>query len=336
MSLQVRLQRIHIFDSFIGYCESTGVRIDAKLTKQMKQWQDDLDGRLKGKERPKRYWDYPELEKGNIHKHCAHCIRTDCDKSFDWSNGEKDNVACQLITCRWNCSSVYHACKSFEHHMICPNYEEQDEFAWMYKGVAREAGRMISRAKAHGQSAFSAPKEQPSLFCGPGEPARVVGKRQGCHFVPVPPPVPTSIHTPCRLDICLETVTRLQTKPQSMYTFVCAQEFRRDEIGWHTKNIHNDVLGGLNNWVEHRCPMASYGCGFAARRLFPHDDRHTLKYSKAVESFGIVERSLPPVTSTVSKATPSTPRASIARATSLQDLPVEVLEKIIVHLDSFT
>ena len=50
------------------------------------------------------------------------------------------------------------------------------------------------------------------------------------------------------LDLRLETVTRLQTKPRSMYTFVCAQEFRRDEYGWHSKNVHSEILGGLNNW----------------------------------------------------------------------------------------
>ena len=54
-----------------------------------------------------------------------------------------------------------------------------------------------------------------------------------------------------------------------MYTFVCAQEFRRDEFAWHSKAVHNDILGGMNNWLEHRCPMAVYGCGFCHRRMFP-------------------------------------------------------------------
>ena len=51
-----------------------------------------------------------------------------------------------------------------------------------------------------------------------------------------------------RLDIRLETVTRLQTKPRAMYTFVCAQDFRRDEYAWHSQNVHNDIHGGLNSW----------------------------------------------------------------------------------------
>jgi hypothetical protein len=27
-----------------------------------------------------RYWEYEELEKGNIHKHCAYCVDNNCDK----------------------------------------------------------------------------------------------------------------------------------------------------------------------------------------------------------------------------------------------------------------
>ena len=29
-------------------------------------------------------------------------------------------------------------CKAGEHFMICPNYVEPDEFAWMYRGVTGE------------------------------------------------------------------------------------------------------------------------------------------------------------------------------------------------------
>jgi hypothetical protein len=33
--------------------------------------------------------------------------------------------------------------------------------------------------------------------------------------------------------------------------------------------VHSDIHGGLNNWLEARCPLAAYGCGFAFRRLYP-------------------------------------------------------------------
>ncbi len=35
------------------------------------------------------------------------------------------------------------------------------------------------------------------------------------------------------------------------------------------QNVHSDIHGGLNNWLEARCPLAAYGCGFAFRRLYP-------------------------------------------------------------------
>ena len=43
------------------------------------------------------------------------------------------------------------------------------------------------------------------------------------------------------LDTKLETITRLQTKPGHMYTFVCAQEFRRDEFAAHSKGMRNSI-----------------------------------------------------------------------------------------------
>ena len=43
----------------------------------------------------------------------------------------------------------------------------------------------------------------------------------------------------------------------------------RDEFAWHSKSVHNDILGGMNNWLEHRCPLAVYGCGFSHRRMYP-------------------------------------------------------------------
>ena len=50
------------------------------VVKQMKKWQDDLKERLKGREIPPKYWEFPELEKGNIHQnHCAHCINLICE-----------------------------------------------------------------------------------------------------------------------------------------------------------------------------------------------------------------------------------------------------------------
>ena len=69
------------------------------MDEQMQRWQDDLDKRLKGKLIPPKYWEFPELEKGNVHKHCAYCFDGDCIRSNDFSTNYED-VACNIINCR--------------------------------------------------------------------------------------------------------------------------------------------------------------------------------------------------------------------------------------------
>lgn len=89
------------------------------------------------------------------------------------------------------------------------------------------------------------------------------------------------------LDLTLETITRYQSKPNDMYTFLCGQEFRRDEYSWHYKNVHNDIHGGLNGWLEHRCPLAHYGCMYSLRRFYPTVKGATVIHNDTLESFGV-------------------------------------------------
>ena len=49
-----------------------------------------------------------------------------------------------------------------------------------------------------------------------------------------PPDLP--LLTTLGLDLSIECMPRYQNKPKSMYTFVCAQDFRRDEFAWHYRN----------------------------------------------------------------------------------------------------
>lgn len=102
----------------------------------------------------------------------------------------------------------------------------------------------------------------------------------------------TPSHTPATivslgLDLTLETITRYQSKPNDMYTFLCGQEFRRDEYSWHYKNVHNDIHGGLNGWLEHRCPLAHYGCMYSLRRFYPTVKGATVIHNDTLESFGV-------------------------------------------------
>lgn len=113
-----------------------------------------------------------------------------------------------------------------------------------------------------------------------------------------PPPPPTSppLFVNLGLDLTLESITRYQTKPKSMYTFLCAQEFRRDEYSWHYKNVHSDIHGGLNGWLEQRCPLAHYGCMYSMRRFFPTSCGSSIVHNDILESFGVkpfIARPLP-------------------------------------------
>ncbi len=64
------------------------------------------------------------------------------------------------------------------------------------------------------------------------------------------------------LDLSIECLPRYQHKPKSMYTFVCAHDFRRDEYPSHYRNWHSDIHGGLDGWLEQRCPLARYHLRF--------------------------------------------------------------------------
>lgn len=102
-----------------------------------------------------------------------------------------------------------------------------------------------------------------------------------------PPPSGPPMVVSLGLDITLGTITRYHSKPHDKYAFLCAQEFRRDEYSWHYKNVHNDIHGGLNGWLEHRCPLAHYGCMYSLRRLYPTTKGATVIHNETLESFGV-------------------------------------------------
>ena len=49
-------------------------------------------------------------------------------------------------------------CKAGEHFMICPNYVEPDEFAWMYRGVTGE--KNTSRKRKNNKVQYHLPDRQ--------------------------------------------------------------------------------------------------------------------------------------------------------------------------------
>lgn len=89
------------------------------------------------------------------------------------------------------------------------------------------------------------------------------------------------------LDINVRTIAAYQKKPKLMYTFRCAQEFRRDEYEWHYRNVHNDIHGGIDGWIEHRCPLWQYGCNFVHKRWNPTPEGSRIVFNELIESFGL-------------------------------------------------
>ncbi|XP_035680282.1 F-box only protein 30-like [Branchiostoma floridae] len=153
------------------------------------------------------------------------------------------------------------------------------------------------------------------------------------------------------LDLVLESITRYQNKPRTMYTFVCGQEFRRDEYPSHFQNVHNDIHGGLNGWIEQRCPLAIYGCTHSRRRLYPHKKNGTIIFHQHLESFGIrplidesVIESPEPSDSesddnscgVVGKVETGDRRKRRKWRDRLSTLPFEILQHIALCLDSFS
>ena len=279
---------------------------------QRKRWQDDVDTAIQrtGQPVPRKYWEYPEFEKGDIHEHCAYCYNIDCDKTYSYG-GDGKRGSCAVIQCQWGCGSHLHACKAFEHQMLCPFYDAQSELDHMAAAVE---GRVFNKSKKKLAKAPPPPKEHPSLLAPPCELPEARRFRK-----PLAPGQPGDIHMKMRFDIKVETVTKLQVKPRAMYTFLCGAELRRDQWEGHCRNVHSEIHGGLNNWIEARCPLASYGCGFSARRLYPGEDpRAEVVYCQATQSFGIRP---PPVS--------VKPGGDI----SLGDLPAELLHHVFSFLD---
>ncbi|XP_028653721.1 F-box only protein 30a [Erpetoichthys calabaricus] len=134
-----------------------------------------------------------------------------------------------------------------------------------------------------------------------------------------------------RLDLVLECVARYQTKQRSMFTFVCGQLFRRDEFSSHFKNVHGDIHAGLNGWMEHRCPLAYYGCTYSQRRFCPSVQGSKVIHDRHLRSFGVQPRVFKPLTESI-----YINFQFGSRYDYLSTLPFEVLQHIAGFLDGFS
>ena len=330
----------------------------------MQQWQEQTRQRLSGKKILPKYWEFPEQEKGNIHKHCAYCIDINCAKTLniDFLFTEYDvDSSCGVISCSWNCGAKYHACKSTEHLMICRTYEEPDEFDWIIRGVSNDfesikikTGRQKKAALAKQQQVMETKSKCiGDLLMGPERLIKKTSLAQEDKVVPDPPLVlldDTSVTiNKLSLELNIEKEARHQNKPINMYTFVCGKSFRRDEYMHHMKNVHDDIMGGLTNWIQTRCPLASYGCGFSTTLWRPTYSSSFMEPEKAlnlnlvfnpfIDSFGLTTAQLMSSVGTINNRKENRKRftsfCSNSHTKTLLDLPYEILYEIIEYLDPF-
>ena len=336
------------------------------VVRQMQQWQDDLENRLKGKDIPPKYWEHPELEKGNIHaQHCSSCFNLNCESSAS-------TISCSMIKCKFGCGARYHACKTSEHLIICPIGTIEDDYNKMYQGVSGEQRRFSEanlqpvswwsdkyfsdsfrkatemKRNKNGEASRKFQKKlfdtTGDLFVGTNETDGLKQCSKKSAYIPRPPLIEhmekIDINKSLRLSLRFTTEPKHASKPMLMYSFTCSKSFRRDQIQWHWKNVHDDIFGGLDDWMEHRCPLASYGCGFSIRRMHPIANKSqlihttqfysTINYNQVAEGFGMSYSLLDDAIEDRNHVC-----ANIGRNTDFDSLPCEILYQIFSHLDSF-
>ncbi|XP_070705714.1 F-box only protein 30-like [Pempheris klunzingeri] len=110
---------------------------------------------------------------------------------------------------------------------------------------------------------------------------------------------------------------------QHMFPFVCGQSVRRDQFSSHFTNVHGDIHAGLNGWMEHRCPLAYYGCTFSQRRFYPSTKGAKVVHDRHLRSFGV-------------QPCPRVKLPSDSQTDRFSVLPIEILWHIARFLDSFS
>lgn len=128
------------------------------------------------------------------------------------------------------------------------------------------------------------------------------------------------------LNVVIETIPKFQ-KNYPMYSIPCDVDLRRDQYCSHFKNIHNDIHGGLNYWIQQHCPLAQYGCPYIRHRFSPGSKGGRIVFDHEIDNFGIV-----PSNGLDKLLCESSQRYCF----DLLSLPLELLEKIALFLDSYS
>uniref|UniRef100_A0A3B3B4H1 F-box protein 40 n=1 Tax=Oryzias melastigma TaxID=30732 RepID=A0A3B3B4H1_ORYME len=142
--------------------------------------------------------------------------------------------------------------------------------------------------------------------------------------------VVTNKHPGLLVNVEVESVTRRHNRTSSVFSYECGQFFRRDEFPSHSRNAHCDIQAQLNGWFQQRCPLAYLGCTFTQTRFHPAGQQATIKFDKDINAMALQ----PLVPSSLCES--DTGRNAARNPDVLSSLPLEILQNIAAHLDSFT
>ena len=117
----------------------------------------------------------------------------------------------------------------------------------------------------------------------------------------------TLLHDVLAVDLNVEVCSRYHIRDPSLYSFVCAQLFRRDEYARHVRDVHSVIHDAIDHWLELRCPLAHYGCTFSQHRRLPSGAR--VVFSTLLESLGL--RRTDTAVSGIGESSPAEPVKSL-------------------------
>jgi len=96
---------------------------------------------------------------------------------------------------------------------------------------------------------------------------------------------PLTLHEVLAVDLNVEVCSRYTLRDPSLYSFICAQLFRRDEYMQHVRDVHSIIHDAIDHWLEVRCPLAHCGCTFSMHRRLPSGAN--IIFSPLLESLGL-------------------------------------------------
>ena len=100
--------------------------------------------------------------------------------------------------------------------------------------------------------------------------------------------MPLTLHEVLAVDLNIEVCSRYTLRDPSLYSFICAQLFRRDEYMQHVCDVHSVIHDAIDHWLEVRCPLAHCGCTFSMHRRLPSGAN--IIFSPLLESLGLKRR----------------------------------------------